>query len=125
VSRQTKDDITELKDKYIGYYREAPIQKYAAMFIGRTEQTVIEWCKNDIKFFNQVQEAKALWVKKQVYKTKAEFALERLEKEIFGKDSIALDESSRPIPILGGISVLPKQVPPIALVEFIGKEQGS
>lgn len=95
---QKHDDITQLKDKYIRYYEDVPVQKYAAMYIGRTEQTVISWCKSDIDFFNRVQVAKANWIKKKFIKTKAEFQLEKLEKEVFGKNSVL--EVNKPIPII-------------------------
>lgn len=38
-----------------------PVQKYAAQFIGRDEDTVIRWRKNDSKFADAVQKAHAVW----------------------------------------------------------------
>lgn len=84
-TRQTEEDIKLLKDKFIEYFRDVPVQKYAAMYIGRTEQTIINWLKADMDFFNRVQEARAEWVKRKAVKVKAEFALERLEKEIWSE----------------------------------------
>lgn len=80
---RTKKTIQELKDEYVDYYRDVPIQKYAAMFIGRDEDTVIRWRKEDGDFADAVQRARAEWVRKRVIGAKAEFALERLEKELF------------------------------------------
>jgi hypothetical protein len=88
----------EQKDKFVAYFRDVPVQKYAAMYVGITEQTAIDWMKKDQDFLNRVQEARADWVKKQVYKAKAEFKLERLEKSIF-KESKEL-EVTLPKPIL-------------------------
>lgn len=73
----------EKKEKFVAYFRDVPVQKYAAMYIGVTEQTIINWMKEDVVFFNRIQEARADWVKKKAMKVKAEFALERLEKEIW------------------------------------------
>lgn len=35
--------IDELKKKYVEYFTDVPIQKYAAMAIGRDEDTIILW----------------------------------------------------------------------------------
>lgn len=75
--------IDELKDHYIQYFVDVPVQKYAAMFIGRDEDTIIRWRKEDPDFADAVQRARAEWVRKRVISAKAEFALERLEKELF------------------------------------------
>lgn len=97
-SIQNSNEISQLKDKYIRYYEDVPVQKYAAMYIGRTEQTIISWCKNDKEFFNRVQVAKSIWVKKRVLKTRAEFQLERLANDVFKKGST--EELISPIPII-------------------------
>lgn len=93
-----KAEIANLKDKYIRYYEDVPVQKYAAMYIGRTEQTIISWCKSDKDFFNRVQVAKSIWVKKRVLKTRAEFQLERLANDVF-RNSLK-EEIITPIPII-------------------------
>lgn len=77
------EEIVELKKQYVEYYTEAPVQKYAAMYIGRDEDTIIRWRKEDTDFADRVQRAKAEWVRQKLLKVKPEFALERLEKEIF------------------------------------------
>ena len=79
----TELERQEKKDKFVSYFREVPVQKYGAMYIGVTEQTIINWMSEDEVFFNRVQEARADWVKKKASKVRAEFALERLEKEIW------------------------------------------
>lgn len=83
-----KRSISQLKTDYVKYYGDVPVQKYAAMFIGRDEDSIIRWRKEDPKFADAVQRAKAEWVRKKVIVTKAEFALERLEKEIFSPAAI-------------------------------------
>lgn len=75
--------IKVLKQEYVKYFEDVPIQKYAAMAIGRDEDTIIRWKKEDTDFADLIQRAKAEWIRKKVLATKAEFALERLEREVF------------------------------------------
>lgn len=73
----------KLKKDYVTYFADVPIQKYAAMSVGRDEDTIIRWRREDPDFADAIQRAKASWVRKRVLATKAEFALERLERDIF------------------------------------------
>lgn len=77
--------IEQLKSEYINYYTDCPVQKYAAMYVGRDEDTILRWRKNDTKFADQVEKAKATFVRKKLLKSRAEFSLERLDREIFGR----------------------------------------
>lgn len=87
-----------LKQQYLEYYEDVPIQKYAAMAIGRDEDTILRWKKEDADFADAVQRAHAQWVRKKVIAVKAEFALERLQKDIFSeKQEIALSPVPKPI----------------------------
>ncbi len=95
------EQYAEEKERFLKYFEDVPVQKYAAMYIGRTEQTIVNWLREDNDFFNRVQEKRALWVKKQALKAKAEFKLERLEKEVW-KESIE-QTIVMPIPLLQGI----------------------
>lgn len=90
--------IAEMKDRYIEYYRELPVQKYAAMYVGRDQDTILAWRKDDAEFSDRVDLARAEWVKRKASKAKVEFALERLEKSIF-KESKEL-EVKLPTPIM-------------------------
>jgi len=92
----TEPERQEKKDKFVAYFREVPVQKYGAMYIGVTEQTIINWLKEDVVFFNQVQEARADWVKKKASQVKAEFALERLEKDIWQEQKVTKVELTDP-----------------------------
>lgn len=93
--------LAEEKERFLKYFEDVPVQKYAAMYIGRSEQTIVNWLREDNEFFNNVQEKRALWVKKQALKAKAEFKLERLEKEVW-KESIE-QTIVMPTPLLQGI----------------------
>lgn len=105
---QTEADRQEQKDKFVEYFKDVPVQKYAAMYVGITEQTAINWLKSDPDFFNRVNQARADWVKRRAIETKAEFALERLEHEVFKERKEEKVKLELPQPILGGLA---KSVP--------------
>jgi len=92
----TNSEREEKKEKFVAYFRDVPVQKYGAMYIGVTEQTIINWLNEDVVFFNRVQEARADWVKKKASKVRAEFALERLEKEIWQEQKVTKVELNDP-----------------------------
>lgn len=77
-------DIAKLKTEYLHYYRDVPVQRYAAAAIGRDEDTILRWRKDDAEFAESVEGALANWVKEKVMATKPEFALERLQNSVFG-----------------------------------------
>lgn len=79
--------MEEQKAKAIEYYGAMPIYKYAAAFAGISEDTLQNWKKDDEKFSNDLQIAKADFIKKHGSKAKPEFLLERLDKENF-KESV-------------------------------------
>jgi hypothetical protein len=82
---QDKTTIQRLKAEYVAYFEDVPIQKFAAMFIGRDEDTVIRWKKEDADFADAVQRAKAIAVRKMMVRVKPEYVLEKLSAEIFGE----------------------------------------
>lgn len=98
--------MSKLKHEYVEYFNDVPIQKYAAAFIGKDEDTIIRWKKQDKHFADAIEKAKATWIRKKVLATKAEFALERLEASIFGKNSTGLTVNL-PAPIV----YLPQDLP--------------
>lgn len=85
------DSDSDLKHRYLLYYLECPIQKYAAMYIGRNEDTILRWKKEDSDFADRIEAARAVWVRKKLKKANVDFALERLEKEVFGDPDKARD----------------------------------
>ena len=40
---QSEAERQAQKDKFVAYFKDVPVQKYAAMYVGITEQTAIEW----------------------------------------------------------------------------------
>ena len=73
----------EKKDQFVAYFEAVPVIKYASYYVEITEQTAHNWLKEDTVFFNRVNQAKSRWAKKRAMQTKAEFQLERLDKEIW------------------------------------------
>lgn len=82
---QDKTTIQQLKADYVAYFEDVPVQKYAAEFIGRDQDTIIRWKKEDPDFADAVRRAKAVWVRKTFIKAKAEYVLEKLSNEVFGE----------------------------------------
>lgn len=52
-------EIARLKEEYIRYYSDLPLQRLAAKFIGRNEDTIINWRKADPEFAEQVDKAES------------------------------------------------------------------
>jgi hypothetical protein len=99
-----KEVLKQLKERFLEYYAETPIIKYASMYIGRDENTLHEWMQKDRVFRDRVTEARSKWVARKVNKVKAEFALERMEKSIFSErtELTGAEGKDLPVPILGG-----------------------
>lgn len=91
---QSEAERQAQKDEFVRYFEDVPVQKYAAMYVGITEETATQWMKKDRNFLDRVNQARAKWVKKKTFKAKAEFALERLEHQVFKerKDITSGDE---------------------------------
>lgn len=77
-------ELSKLKTQFLDYYRELPIQKLAARFIGVHENTITNWKKKDKKFCDQVGSAESQWALDTSRKVKsAEWLLERIMKDHF------------------------------------------
>lgn len=81
-----QDDKLPMKEKYLEYYRELPIQKLAAGKIGRDEDTILRWKKEDTDFADQEQKAKSEWALLKTKQVKSkEWLLERVMKDHFSQ----------------------------------------
>ena len=79
-----KDDRLPLKLKFLEYFREVPIQKYAGASIGKHEDTIGAWKEQDTDFADQIEFEKAEYLKKKLIKVhNQEWVIERLFKEHF------------------------------------------
>lgn len=101
---QSKDEIAQLKELYLQYYETVPKKKFAAQFIGRTEEAVLAWEKNDPEFLARLLEAESKNVKKTLVKTKPEWQLERNFPEEFGEQAKESSPTIIVMPIYGGTS---------------------
>lgn len=85
-SSKHSKELSKLKRKFFEYYGKLPVQKLAAEFIGKDEDTITNWKKNDKKFSDMLGSLKSEWVLENVGKVKsAEWLLERILKEYFAE----------------------------------------
>jgi len=86
IKKKTNKRLSALKTKFIEYYSNLPIQKLAAEYIGKCEDTITNWKKKDKRFSDRLLKAKSEWALKTSGKVKsAEWLLERIMKEHFGE----------------------------------------
>ena len=84
-SKRTRQ-LSKLKREFLEYYAKLPIQKLAAEFIGKSEDTICDWKNNDKIFANQIASAKSAWALNNVGKVKSvEWLLERVMKDHFSQ----------------------------------------
>lgn len=103
-----QDGRLEVKEKFLAYFRELPIQKLAAGWIARDEDTICLWKNEDKDFSDQIIIAKSEWAKRQTgYVKSKEWLLERVMNDHFGERK-QIDITSGGKPILGSTS---KDVP--------------
>lgn len=93
-----KDDRLPLKEKFLEYYRELPNQGLAADSIGRSEDTISLWKKEDSEFSDEVSKAKADWAKSKVRRIKnEEWLLERVLRDQFSNRNQITDGDNNAI----------------------------
>lgn len=81
-----EDSRPTLKAKFLEYFRKLPNQKLAAGFIGRDEDTICLWKKDDPAFSDAVAKAKSDWAMEKSGRVKsAEWLLERVLKDDFAE----------------------------------------
>lgn len=96
-----EENIAQLKEKFLEYYAELPIQKLAAASIGRNEDTITRWKSEDQDFADRVELAKADWAKKMVKGVKSkEWLLERIMKDNFSPRQEVTGEDGKPLVII-------------------------
>ena len=83
-SKKKDDNHIELKEKFLEYYRQLPIQRLGADFIGVDQDTIINWKKKDKEFSDEIGKAKSNWAlthSKRI--TSSEWLLERILRDSF------------------------------------------
>lgn len=100
------DKKLPLKEKFLEYYRELPVQKLAGESIGKNEDTILLWKKQDSDFSDQIDIARAEWAKRMSKGVKSkEWLLERIMKDHFAQrnELTGKDGKDLPTPILNAV----------------------
>lgn len=80
----------ELEEKFLEYFRQLPVQKLAANFIGVDQDTILNWKKRDKQFSDQISAAKAEWALSHAKRImSSEWLLERILRDQFAPLPIA------------------------------------
>ena len=86
TSAKKKRQYLKLKADFLTYFRQLPIQKLAAGFIGKSEDAITDWKNKDKQFSDQIASAKSAWALDNVGMVKSkEWLLERIMNEHFGE----------------------------------------
>jgi hypothetical protein len=81
-----KKTNTKKKEKFLEYFKQLPVQKLAANYIGVDEDTISLWKKADSEFSDQIDQAKADWAMRKSKGVKSnEWLLERIMKDHFAE----------------------------------------
>ena len=105
-----KDERLKLKQLFLDYFRDVPLQNLACDYIGVHEDTITNWKKEDSEFSDQILNLKAEWARKNVKSVRSkEWLLERIMRKEFAPPQQKTDITSggKPLPILGGITHVP------------------
>ena len=91
-----KNKISELKKVFLEYYRELPVIRLGAGKVGRDEDTIIRWRKDDSDFAEQMAIAKSDWALQKVKAVKStEWLLERVLRDHFTPPKQEIQEVSK------------------------------
>jgi hypothetical protein len=99
-SKQDKATIARLKEEYVRFFEDLPIHKYACQFIGRDEDTVGGWRREDPIFQDAIDLAESKYLRKKVMKTSAEFQLERMYKSVFSQRQEVTGAEGAPLQVI-------------------------
>lgn len=108
AAQRAEEKKRELKEKFLEYYRELPVQKLAAAYIGRDEDTIIVWKHEDRDFSDQMENARAEWARRKSKRVKSEeWLLERVMKDHFAppKNETDIRIKELPKPLLSELDV--------------------
>lgn len=102
-----KDKNLEKKQKFLEYFKDVPMQKFGAMYIGVDEDTIGNWKKDDSDFSDAIDNLKAAFVADNLSNVKnLEWKLERMFKREFAErtEVTGAEGKDLPSPLLGGLS---------------------
>lgn len=99
-----QDDRLPLKQKFLDYFRQLPIQELGANYIGVHENTITNWKKEDQEFSDCVDSAKSQWALDNSKRVRSkEWLLERVMSNHF-KERKDITSGDKPIPLLSGVT---------------------
>lgn len=88
------DSNLKLKEQFLEYFLDVPIQKYAAAVIGRDENTITRWKTEDVDFSDQINVAKARFLQTNLKRVRSkEWTIERLFKDHFSPPKQEVENS--------------------------------
>jgi hypothetical protein len=90
---EQQEQIAELKKRFLEYYADVPVKRYASYHIGRDEDTTRKWEKSDADFSEQIRILKAKYLLTHIKLIKDKtWLLERLFRDEFGQ-KVQVDEN--------------------------------
>ena len=81
-----QERIAAEKVRFLDYFTDVPIQKYAAMHIGKSEDTISRWKGEDTEFADQIEAKKADYLRRSVTRIRLDdpkWIIERIYKKDF------------------------------------------
>lgn len=102
-----KDKNLKSKEKFLEYYKDVPMKKYAAAYAGKSEDTFKRYEDLDKDFADLILLADAEFMRRKLKHVRnPEWILERKFRREFAPPQQKTDITSggKPIPILGGIT---------------------
>lgn len=92
------DAILPLKEKFLEYFRQLPVQRLAAASIARSEDTISLWKKDDSEFSDEIDKAAAEWAMDKAKKVKSEeWLLERIMRGHFSQRTEITGADGEPV----------------------------
>jgi len=96
-----QNEREKLKGQFLEYFRECPIKKYAAASIGRSEDTIANWEKEDADFSVCIDRVRADFLKKNLKLVRSkEWILERMFKDYFSQRTDVTGAEGQPLVII-------------------------
>lgn len=96
-----QDERLPLKEEFLRYYKTTPIQNYACKYIGRSEDTIGRWKKEDQDFADCINKLKAEYVREKLNDVRSsEWILERVFKGDFAARQEFTGANGEPLVII-------------------------
>lgn len=97
------DERLPLKERYLEYIKKFPFYRWAAKSIGKSEDTLQLWRKEDKDFAERVEISRAEGMKYFGGRATPDLILKSADPETF-KERVDITSGNKPIPILGELS---------------------